>query len=229
MNRPEPLRAIILARVSTTHAEQDTSTERQIARLDELARARGWRVVRRVVERESGTRVIDRPAVAAALDDVLANRADLLVVDHLWRLGRNTREVLQVVDTLAAAGGGFVDASNTTLDTTGPLGRMVLTIFAAIGELAAQEGRRKIREGLARARKRGRVLGRARVVPLAILERARVLRAEIRANGNAPSWAEVVLLLQAETGKRYSRGAISAGVWRLQELGATTEVIDGAA
>ncbi len=216
MNRPSPLRAIILARVSTAHATQDGSPDRQVARLEALAAGRGWRVVRKVIERESGTRILERPAVAAAVDDIIANRADVLLVDHLWRLGRNTRELLEVIDTLAAAGGAFVDASNTSLDTTGPLGRMIFTVFAAIGEMQAAETRQKIREGLARARKRrGGRLGPPRVVPLEVLSRARVLRQPM-ANGRVPSWAEVVLLVQAETGKKYSRGAISGGVWRLE-------------
>ena len=216
MNRPRELRAILVARVSTTHAEQDTSPDRQIARLEALAAGRGWRVVRTVVERESGTRVLARPAIAAALDDIVSGRADVLMVDHLWRLGRNTREVLAVIDTIAAAGGAFVDASNTALDTTGPLGRMIFTVFAAIGEMQAAETRQKIREGLARARKRGRVFGRPRKIPLAVLERARVLRTEPRADGRAPSWSEIALMIQAETRTKYSRGAISGGVWALE-------------
>src|ERR1700749_4216026 len=86
MKRPEPLRAIILARVSTKHASQDTSPERKTARLEALALERGWRVVDRIVERHSGTGVTSRPAVAGALDKIIANKADVLLVDHLFRL-----------------------------------------------------------------------------------------------------------------------------------------------
>lgn len=214
MNRPEPLRAIILARVSTKHASQDTSPERQTARLEDLARGRGWRVVDRVIERDSGARVTSRPAVAAALDKILANKADVLLVDHLFRLGRNARELLEVIDTLAACGGSFYDATHA-IDTTGPLGRMIFTVYASIGEFEIADRRQKVREGLGRARARGRVLGRPRVLPLEVVQRAAELRMTTNAEGRSPSWAEVALLLQAERRGKYSRGAISTACWKL--------------
>lgn len=218
MKRPEVARAILVARVSTKHEEQDASPERQLARLEALARVRGWIVVDRIVERESGARVVSRPAIAGALKKIIDQEADVLVVDHLYRLGRNTRELLEVVDLLAACGGAFVDASNPSLDTTGPLGRMVFTVFASIGQMQREETVQKIHEGLAHARRRGVKLGRRRTVPIAILEKARALRAIRRGSaGEAPSWGEIALLLQAETGKKYGRGALSRGVGRLEE------------
>lgn len=215
MRRPEPLRAILLARVSTNNASQDGSPDRQLARLEEIARGRGWVVVDRVVERTSGAEVLDRPAVAAALDKILACKADVLLVDHLFRLGRNVRELLEVIDTLAACGGAFYDATNN-IDTTGPLGRMVFTVYASIGEYEIAERRTKVREGIARRRARGLGFGKPRSVPIAVLERARELRVP-RANGQPPSWAEIVLLLQAERRGKFSRGAISGGVWALEK------------
>jgi DNA invertase Pin-like site-specific DNA recombinase len=214
MARPYPLRAILLCRVSTKHAEQETSSERQLARLEAIALDRGWRVVGRISEKHSGAHVLDRPAVAAALDRIIANQADVLVVDHLFRLGRNVKELLQVIDTLAAVGGSFYDATHQ-IDTSGPIGRMVFTLAAAMGEYEIADRRRKIVEGLDRARARGSKLGQKRVVPLAVAARARALR-DVGPDVRVPSWAEVCLLLRAEGLGKYSRGAISSNVWSLE-------------
>ncbi len=227
MNRPDPLRAIILARVSTEHADQATSPDRQVARLEALALSRGWRVVDTVIEKTSGTKVIARPAVADALEKILSNMADVLLVDHLTRLGRNARELLEVVDTIRAAGGGFVDASNPSMDTTTPIGRVIFMVFAAFGEFEVSDRRIKIVEGLKRAKARGKTLGKKRVVPLEVLRRARELKRDESADGVEPSWAEVVTMLEAEGRGTYSRGAISAGVWVLDRAAAASREKDG--
>jgi DNA invertase Pin-like site-specific DNA recombinase len=214
------LRALLLARVSTKHVEQDTSPDRQLARLDRLADAHGWTVVDRVVERTSGADVLGRPAIARALDKVIQNEADIIVVDHLFRLGRNVRELLEVLDTLKAVGGHFYDATNN-LDTSGPLGRMIFTVYASVGEFEIADRKEKILEGLERAKARGVRLGKPPSVPPAVMKRALELRREEKADGSIPSWNEVRLLLQAEKLGKFSRGALSRGVKRLeQELAA---------
>lgn len=220
MIRPPPLRAILLCRVSTKHEEQDTSIERQLARLDLVARLRGWIVVDRVATRTSGATVIDRPDVGEALDKLIANKADVLVVDHLFRLGRNVKELLQVIDTLGACGGAFYDATHE-IDTTTPNGRMVFTLVATMGEYQIRDQRRKIREGLDRARARGAKLGRKRVVPIDVAREAKALREEKTAEGRQLAWSEIALLLAAKGRGKFSRGALAINVARLDAASST--------
>lgn len=214
VNRPHPLRAILLARVSTNHTDQDTSPDRQLARLEKLSEARGWEVVERIVERTSGSQILDRPPVARALDRIVDGRADVLVVDHLFRLGRNVKELLEVVEILKNSGGHFYDATHN-VDTTGPMGRLIFTMLAAVGEFEVQDRKEKIYEGLARARERGVKLGKPSSIPDNVKARALALRLEERADGSVPSWNEIRLMLQAETKVKYSRGAISRAVLRM--------------
>jgi len=214
VKRPPVLRAILLARVSTQHVEQDTSPERQLHRLGLLAEARGWTVVDRIVEKASGSQVIDRPPVARALDRIISGDADVLVVDHLFRLGRNVKEMLEVVDLLKAADAHFYDATHS-LDTTGPFGRLIFTVLAAIGEFQAADGRAKILEGLERARQRGVKLGKPSALSDAAKARALALRLEEKADGAHYSWNEIRLILQAENLAKASRGAISMAVARM--------------
>lgn len=214
MNRPLPLRAILLARVSTNHTDQDTSPDRQLARLEKLAEAREWIVVERIVERTSGSQILDRPPVARALDRIVDGRADVLVVDHLFRLGRNVKELLEVVQLLNESGGHFYDATHN-VDTTGPMGRLIFTLLAAVGEFEIADRREKIMEGLQRARERGKKLGKPSKISDPAKARALSLRLEEKADGGTYSWNEIRLFLQAENHGKHSRGTISRAVLRM--------------
>jgi DNA invertase Pin-like site-specific DNA recombinase len=170
-------RAILLARVSTSKESQETSIDRQLARLRATAAARGWTVVLELLVDESGRNVLGREDIKQALDLIVRRRAEILAVDHLFRLGRNAKEMLETVDIISAAGGAFYE-QDKELDTTGPLGRLIFTVFAGVGEYYARDNSKKIREGLERARERGKRLGRAPTLDYAKLPRARELRAK---------------------------------------------------
>lgn len=169
-------RAILLARVSTSKGSQETSIDRQLARLRATAAAREWTIVLELLVDESGRNVSGRADVRQAVDMIVRRRADILAVDHLFRFGRNAKEMLETVDLIAAAGGAFYEQERE-IDTTGPMGRLVFTIFAGVGEYYARDNSKKIREGLERARARGKTLGRRRRLDYGLLERARQLRA----------------------------------------------------
>jgi len=170
-------RAILLARVSTSKESQETSIDRQLARLRTTAAARGWTVVLELLVDESGRNVLGREDIKQALDLIVHKRADVLAIDHLFRLGRNTKEMLEAVDIIAAAGGAFYEQERE-IDATGPFGRLVFTVIAATGEFYIRDLSKKIREGLQRAKERGVRLGRQPTLDYAKLPRARELRAE---------------------------------------------------
>jgi DNA invertase Pin-like site-specific DNA recombinase len=170
------MRAVLLCRVSTEKEEQETSIDRQLAHLRQIAKVRRWKVVSELIEHASG-RTMNRGAIVDALELVRRRRADIIVVDHLFRFGRNAREMLETVDHLNALGGSLYEAERH-LDTTAPGGRMLFTILAAVGEFYATDGARKIREGQARARENGKVIGRPRSIDYASTDDARLLRDE---------------------------------------------------
>ena len=214
VTRPKPLRAILLARVSTRHVEQDTSPDRQLASLEAIALGHGWTVVDRIVEKASGRQILDRPPVARALDRIVNFEADILAVDHLSRLGRNAKEALEVIDVLKAAGGELYEATYK-LDTSNPLGRYIFTAFAALLELETADRKEKILEGLERARARGVKLGKPSTISDRAKSRAVELRLEEKADGQHYSWNEIRLMLQAEGHGKISRSTISNAVLRV--------------
>ena len=188
-------RAILLARVSTTKEVQKKSIDRQLAALRATARARQWEVVLELLVDESGRNVIGREDIRQALDLITRRRADILAVDHMFRLGRNTKEMLETVDIIAAAGGNFYEQERE-IDTTGPFGRFVFTIIAATGEFHVRDMSRKIREGLDRARAKGKKLGRPRQLDYAKLQRAR----QLRRRRSPASWSTIARELGGSPG-----------------------------
>jgi DNA invertase Pin-like site-specific DNA recombinase len=223
VQRRHPLRAILLARVSTKHAEQDTSPDRQLARLEAIAKERGWVVVDKIAEKASGRQILDRPPVARALQRIVDFEADVLAVDHLSRLGRNAREALEVIDILHHPGvNAELYEATYKLDTTNPLGRHIFTAFASLLELETADRRRKIIEGLDHARSKGKKLGKPSTIGAAAKARAFQMRLEEKPNGDPPSWNEIKDRLADEGFGKFNRGAISRAVTRMR----TAEPID---
>lgn len=91
---------------------------------------------------------------------------DTLVVWKLDRLGRNTRNVLELLDTLEQRGIKFRSLTEG-LDTAGPMGKAMLTIISAFAALERDTIVERTRSGLDAARARGRVGGR----PVALTEK----------------------------------------------------------
>jgi Resolvase, N terminal domain len=67
---------------------------------------------------------------------------DVLVVTRLDRLARSTRDLLNVLATIADKGAGFKSLADTWADTTTAHGRLMLTV---LGGLARSSSRRNVR------------------------------------------------------------------------------------
>ena len=114
-----------------------------------------------------------RPQLNAMLEYV--REGDVVVVWRLDRLGRNTRHTLTLLAELAERGVGFRSLTEG-LDSTGPMGRAMITIIAAFAELERDTIRERTIAGLAAARARGRVGGRPRALSPAKIEFAETMR-----------------------------------------------------
>src|SRR6516225_2132476 len=80
-------------------------------------------------EKVSGTRD-DRPQLARLM--VSLKPGDVVVVTKLDRLGRSTRELLELIERIGEAGGAFRSLGDPLFDTTSSQGRLVATLLAAI-------------------------------------------------------------------------------------------------
>ena len=135
------------ARVSTTG--QDTAT--QEAKL----KAAGCTLIR--TETVSGGSRNGRNELASILDFI--RPGDVLIVVKLDRLGRNTRDVLNLVHELEEKE-ATLRVLEPAIDTGGPIGRMVLTVLGMIAEMELGFIRDRQRAGIDAAKAKGVYKGR---------------------------------------------------------------------
>ena len=142
------------ARVSTTG--QDTAT--QEAKL----KAAGCTLIR--TETVSGGSRNGRSELASILDFI--RPGDVLIVVKLDRLGRNTRDVLNLVHELEEKGASL-RVLEPAIDTGGPMGRMVLTVLGMVAEMELGFIRDRQRAGIDAAKAMGVVTRAARPLSIA--------------------------------------------------------------
>ncbi|WP_165222074.1 recombinase family protein [Affinirhizobium pseudoryzae] len=109
-------------------------------------------------EKASGGRW-DRPELHRMLDQL--REGDTVVVWKLDRLSRSLKDVLHLMDRIAAAGAGFRSLTEA-IDTTTPAGRMMMQMVGSFAEFERAMIRERTSAGLAQARAEGRVGGRRR-------------------------------------------------------------------
>jgi DNA invertase Pin-like site-specific DNA recombinase len=165
------------ARVSS--AEQDTALQ-----IRDLEAAGCERIYRD--HGISGTRA-SRPELDRMLDRL--SRGDEVVVWKLDRLGRNTRNLLELLDTFKAKGIKFRslrDGITTDPDTElgGAMAQAMITIISAFAQLERDQLSERTRAGMAAAAANGRRAGRREVTA----EDPKVKRArELKAQGLKPA------------------------------------------
>ena len=108
-------------------------------------------------EKVSGART-DRVELGKLLKRLDAG--DVLIVTRLDRLARSTRDLLNILDTVAKAGAGFRSLADTWADTTTPHGRLMLTVLGGLAEFERELIRARTGEGRKRAMARGVKFGR---------------------------------------------------------------------
>ena len=89
---------------------------------------------------------------------------DTLYIESISRLGRSTRDLLNIIDILKKKNVTLV-SSKENIDTNTPQGRFVLSIFAALSELEREQTLQRQREGISIAKSQGKYKGRQ---PIAI-------------------------------------------------------------
>jgi DNA invertase Pin-like site-specific DNA recombinase len=85
---------------------------------------------------------------------------DVVVVTKLDRLGRSTRELLDLIDRIGKAGASFRSLGDPLWDTRSPQGRLLSTLLAAIAEFERELIRERTGEGRERAMAAGVKFGR---------------------------------------------------------------------
>jgi hypothetical protein len=91
---------------------------------------------------------------------VCSRRSAAATLSRLDRLARSTRDLLNILDTLASRGAAFRSLGDQWADTTTPHGRLMLTVLGGLAEFERELIRARTGEGRARALARGQHMGR---------------------------------------------------------------------
>jgi DNA invertase Pin-like site-specific DNA recombinase len=105
----------------------------------------------------SASSIEGRSELATILDFV--RPGDTLVVVKLDRLGRSTRDVLNLVHELEQKG-AHLKVLEPDITTKGPIGKMVLTVLGMVAEMELGFIRDRQRAGIEAAKQRGVYKGR---------------------------------------------------------------------
>jgi DNA invertase Pin-like site-specific DNA recombinase len=121
------------------------------------ARALSEAGCKRVFEEKASGGRWGRPQLHRMLDQL--RDGDTVVVWKLDRLSRSLKDVLHLMDRIAAAGAGFRSLTEA-IDTTTPAGRMMMQMVGSFAEFERAMIRERTTTGLAQPRAEGRIGGR---------------------------------------------------------------------
>lgn len=99
----------------------------------------------------------DRPKLKEMLDYI--REGDIVIVESFSRLARSTKDLLDLVDKMAAKGVTFI-SKKEAIDTSTPQGKFMLTVFGAMAELERETIAQRRDEGIAIAKAEGKYKGR---------------------------------------------------------------------
>ena len=82
-----------------------------------------------------------------------------LYVESISRLGRSTKDLLNIIDTLTDKGVTLI-SHKENIDTDTPSGKFMLTVFASLLQLEREQLKQRQREGIEIAKAQGKYTGR---------------------------------------------------------------------
>jgi site-specific DNA recombinase len=149
------MKAALYLRVSTL----DQTTLNQEIELREYCR-RNYIDIFEIYKDEgvSGSKT-SRPELDKMLKDMRDKRFDSVVVWKFDRLGRSTAHLLQVLEEMKNKGIVLI-ATSQNIDTSTPMGKFFFTILSGFAEMEREMITERIKLGLQRRKKQGKLLGR---------------------------------------------------------------------
>jgi DNA invertase Pin-like site-specific DNA recombinase len=136
------------------YARVSTDGQSVAAQVKQLEDAGAEKVFR---ETASGAKS-DRAQLQRAIAQLAAG--DVLMVTRLDRLARSTRDLLNILASIAERKAGFRSFGDAWADTTTPHGRLMLTVLGGLAEFERELIKARTGEGRARAVAGGVRLGR---------------------------------------------------------------------
>lgn len=112
-----------------------------------------------IQEKYTGTKK-NRPGMEQLLQMIRTN--DIVVVESISRLGRNTLDILNLIQRLEIEKVEFISLKEN-MDTTTPTGKAMLQMMSVIAELERNLLAERVKEGIIASRSRGTAVGRPKL------------------------------------------------------------------
>lgn len=128
------MRLIGYCRISTSSQSDNTSLADQRRKLEAYCLAYDHVLVDVFNEQESGKNASQRPIFNQAIEMVKTD-ADGIIATKLDRIARNTRDVLTLVEDVLVPNKKSLILLDLQVDTSKPIGKMILTVMAAVATL----------------------------------------------------------------------------------------------
>ena len=112
-----------------------------------------------IQEKYTGTKK-NRPGMEHLLQMIRTN--DIVVVESISRLGRNTLDILNLIQRLEMEKVEFISLKEN-MDTTTPTGKAMLQMMSVIAELERNLLAERVKEGIIASRSRGTTVGRPKL------------------------------------------------------------------
>jgi DNA invertase Pin-like site-specific DNA recombinase len=101
---------------------------------------------------------MERPGLRQLLEDVQANKVDIIVVYKVDRLTRSLADFAKIVETLDARGVSFVSVTQQ-FNTTSSMGRLTLNILLSFAQFEREVTGERIRDKIAASKRKGMWMG----------------------------------------------------------------------
>jgi len=124
------MRLVGYLRVSTIDQSENTSLGQQREKVESYCKAFGHELVAVFSEVGSGKNISDRPQLQQAIEKL--SEADGIIAAKLDRLGRSTRDILNLVEDILRPNKKALILLDLNIDTSTPNGEMILTVMAAV-------------------------------------------------------------------------------------------------
>ena len=156
------MKVVLFARVSTNIQDYD----RQINELTAFSERNGWDIAASFAEKVSGAKKnAERTELIRMVEYVEANHINKVVVTELSRLGRDTLQVLEVIEMLNAKGISLY-IQNYNIETltddgkVNPMSQFLITILAEVARMERKTIKERMDSGYQNYRANGGVVGR---------------------------------------------------------------------
>jgi len=156
------MKVVLFSRVSTNVQDY----ERQVNELTNLAQNNGWIIAGSFAEKISGAKKnSERTELLHMIEFIEKNKIDKVLVSELSRLGRDTLQVLEVIEMLNAKGISLY-IQNYNIETltkegkVNPMSQFLITILAEVARMERKTIKERMDSGYRNYRANGGMVGR---------------------------------------------------------------------